>query len=40
MLGQIAEWFYEPVVFWGTPLVLAAAWAVVKRFRDKKKQEP
>lgn len=35
MLGQLANWFYEPVVFWGAPFVLVAAWAVVKRVRER-----
>jgi len=35
MLGQLAEWFYDPFVFWGTPFILVATWAVMKRVRDR-----
>jgi hypothetical protein len=29
MLQHFAEWFYDPVVFWGVPLVLVAVRAAV-----------
>jgi len=40
MLGQISEWFYQSLVFWGTPLVIAVAWALIKRIRNKKSKNP
>ena len=41
MLGQLANWFYDPLVFWGTPFIVLAAWAVTKRVRDRlQRREP
>lgn len=31
MLEQISNLFYDPLVFWGAPLVLVASWAAVGR---------
>lgn len=28
MLERIANYFYDPAVFWGVPLILAAAWEI------------
>jgi hypothetical protein len=27
MLERLSEYFYDPLVFWGAPLVLALMWA-------------
>ena len=35
MLEQLAEWFYDPVIFWGTPLIAVVILALVKRVRGK-----
>jgi hypothetical protein len=33
MLEQLSEWFYDPLVFWGVPLVLALIGAGIRRAR-------
>ncbi len=33
MLERLAEYFYDPLVFWGAPLVLALVWAGIRRAR-------
>ncbi len=31
MLEQLSDYFFDPLVFWGVPLVLVALWAVINR---------
>ena len=31
MLNQVSQYFYDPLIFWGAPLVLALAWAGLRR---------
>ena len=37
ILWKLVEWtsdlFYDPVVFWGAPLLLAIVWTVMQRLR-------
>ena len=33
MLEQVSNYFFDPLVFWGVPLVLAALLAGIKRLR-------
>ena len=33
MLEQVSNYFFDPVVFWGLPLVLVALLAGIKRLR-------
>ena len=33
MLEQVSNYFFDPLVFWGAPLVLAALLAGIKRLR-------
>ncbi len=33
MLEQFANYFYDPFIFWGAPLVLVALIAAVRRVR-------
>ena len=33
MLEQVSDFFFDPLVFWGAPLVLAALLAGIKRLR-------
>ncbi len=35
MLDQDSNYFFDPVVFWGAPLVLVALWAGIKRLRAR-----
>ncbi len=35
MLEQISDYFFDPLVFWGAPLVLVALWAGIKRLRAR-----
>ncbi len=35
MLEQISEYFFDPLVFWGAPLVLVALLAGIKRLRAR-----
>lgn len=35
LLEQFAAYFYDPAVFWGAPLVLAAAWEIARRLRRR-----
>jgi len=30
MLERLSDWLYDPLVFWGAPFVLLAAWAAMK----------
>ena len=36
MLEWLANWFYDPVFFWGAPFVLALLWAAVGRIRENR----
>ncbi len=36
MLEQISDYFFDPVVFWGAPLVLVAILAGIKRLRARR----
>lgn len=38
MLEQFAEWFYDPLVFWGVPLVLALTGAGMRFARARLRQ--
>jgi hypothetical protein len=38
MLEQVSDYFFDPLVFWGAPLVLAALWAGIKRLRAWRNQ--
>ena len=41
MLQWLADWFYDPVVFWGTPFVLLGAWTAMKWVRGwLRRREP
>ncbi len=33
MLERLADWFYDPAVFWGAPLALVAVRAGLRRLR-------
>jgi len=33
MLEQLSEYFYDPMIFWGVPLVLALVWAGIHHTR-------
>jgi hypothetical protein len=35
MLERFSGYFYDPVVFWGMPLVLALVWACIRRVRAR-----
>ena len=39
MLEQLAIWFYDPLVFWGLPFILALAWSGIKRLRTRPGQK-
>ncbi len=36
MLEQVSDYFFDPLVFWGAPLVLVALLAGIKRLRARK----
>ncbi len=36
MLEQVSNYFFDPVVFWGAPLVLVALWAGIKHLRVRR----
>lgn len=40
MLERLAAVFYDPAVFWGAPLVLAAGWEIVRRLRRRARRRP
>ncbi len=35
MLEQISDYFFDPLVFWGAPLVLVGLLAGIKRLRAR-----
>ncbi len=35
MLEQVSDYFFDPLVFWGAPLVLVALLAGIKRLRAR-----
>ncbi len=35
MLEQVSDYFFDPLVFWGAPLVLVALLAAIKRLRAR-----
>ncbi len=35
MLEQVSDYFFDPLVFWGAPLVLVALFAAIKRLRAR-----
>ncbi len=35
MLEQVSEFFFDPLVFWGAPLVLVGLLAGIKRLRAR-----
>ncbi len=36
MLEQVSNYFFDPLVFWGAPLVLVALLAGIKRLRSRR----
>jgi hypothetical protein len=31
LLEQLSNFFYDPEIFWGVPLIIALLWALVRR---------
>jgi len=31
MLDQLAQYFYDPLIFWGAPLAIVLVWAGLRR---------
>ena len=38
MLEQLSNYFFDPLVFWGVPLVLVALWAAISRIGRRQRR--